>query len=25
VLAPEDLPQALVPEAPRTLDGWRYA
>ena len=25
VLAPEDLPQALVPEAPRTLDGWRFA
>jgi hypothetical protein len=25
VLAPEDLPQALVPDAPRALDGWHFA
>src|SRR5438046_2945627 len=25
VLAPEDLPLALVPDAPRALDGWRFA
>jgi hypothetical protein len=25
VLAPEDLPQAVVPAAPRALDGWRFA
>ncbi len=25
VLAPEDLPQAIVPAAPRALDGWRFA
>jgi mannose-6-phosphate isomerase-like protein (cupin superfamily) len=25
VLAPEDLPLLLVPDAPRALDGWRFA
>ena len=25
VLAPEDLPLALLPSAPRALDGWRFA
>ena len=25
VLAPEDLPQTVVPAAPRALDGWRFA
>jgi hypothetical protein len=25
VLAPEDLPLVLLPDAPRTLDGWRFA
>ena len=25
VLAPEDLPRAIVPAAPRALDGWRFA
>lgn len=25
VLAPEDLPLVLVPDAPRALDGWRFA
>jgi hypothetical protein len=25
VLAPEDLPLVVVPDAPRALDGWRFA
>jgi hypothetical protein len=25
VLAPEDLPLAVVPDTPRALDGWRFA
>jgi mannose-6-phosphate isomerase-like protein (cupin superfamily) len=25
VLAPEDLPRAIMPAAPRALDGWRFA
>jgi hypothetical protein len=25
VLAAEDLPLTIVPEAPRALDGWRFA
>jgi len=25
VLAPEDLPLVIVPDAPRALDGWRFA
>jgi hypothetical protein len=25
VLAPEDLPRAIIPAAPRALDGWRFA
>ena len=25
VLAPEDLPQTIVPAVPRALDGWRFA
>jgi hypothetical protein len=25
LLAPEDLPLTIVPEAPKTLDGWRFA
>lgn len=25
VLAPEDLPLTIVPDAPRALDGWRFA
>jgi len=25
VLAPEDLPLVLAPDAPHALDGWRFA
>jgi hypothetical protein len=25
LLAPEDLPLTIVPDAPKALDGWRFA
>jgi hypothetical protein len=25
LLAPEDLPLTILPDAPRALDGWRFA